>query len=674
MNKVHPIGEALSSPRRLATGGVSTGLRFASVGTVVCLLLSAAWARPQMTSLTLPAYMDKVLGGWAGQMIGVSYGSVYEFTAAGFIYDGPIRDWEPSFVTNALGQDDLYVEMTFLRALQEHGLNISDEQAGRAFAASRYGLAHANATGRENCRRGIMPPLSGHPNYNPHADDIDFQIEADVFGLITPGMPAAMTCLCDRFGHIMNYGDGVYGGMFIAGTYSAAFFEREVEKVLEQGLRCIPAESKYARLISDVLAYHRRKPEDWRGCWGMLEEKWAPQDLCPDGRGQPFNIDAKLNGGYVALALLYGGGDFQSTLELAVRCGQDSDCNASSAGGVLGTLLGYAGIPEAFRAGLPAIADQKFAFTEYSFNMLGEACAGLARRIIEANGGRIERTAAGEVWHVRRQAPRPPAKLEQWVDVDHDLQPRALPGIEGKRGVRVSWRPLARVARYRLFRSLAPEELGETIFSSRQAASWEDSGAPVGRLLSYTLEVRMADGLRSRSRPMKSFVLAGGPLNEPSDVNLARQPWAFPDAAVDRPTGSGLKDLRVIADGITANQNYDSFDGVNPSQEDWYAIFFARRTRVNELQYVEGNNFHDGGWWLSLTAQYLDPQSFTWRDCRNVQISPAYDFRDTQEGRVPCSRFKLTFEPVVCAGVRICGRPGGSAAFTSIAELEVYYR
>ena len=31
-----------------------------------------------------------------------------------------------------------------------------------------------------------MPPDSGHPRYNPHSDDIDFQIEADLFGLVAP--------------------------------------------------------------------------------------------------------------------------------------------------------------------------------------------------------------------------------------------------------------------------------------------------------------------------------------------------------------------------------------------------------------------------------------------------------------------------------------------------------
>ncbi len=55
----------------------------------------------------------------------------------------------------------------------------------------------------------------------------------------------------------------------------------------------------------------------------------------------PFNIDAKLNAAYVVMGLLYGNGDFTRTLEISTRAGQDSDCNPSTAGGVLATMIGY---------------------------------------------------------------------------------------------------------------------------------------------------------------------------------------------------------------------------------------------------------------------------------------------------------------------------------------------
>ena len=349
-------------------------------------------------------------------MVGVSYGSVYEFRAVGSTYDGPIREWQPEFISNALGQDDLYVEMTFLMSLDKHGVGVSQRQAALDFADSQYALWHANRWGRDNIRKGIMPPASGHPRFNPHADDIDFQIEADLFGLVCPGLPQASNRLCDKFGHLMNYGDGVYGGMFVAACYTAAYFERDVEKVVRSGLSAIPSRSRYAAVIRDVLAWYHENPGDWRHTWRKLESKWAGEDKCPDGAGKPFNIDAKMNGAYVVIALLYGGGDFEKTMEIAVRCGQDADCNASSAAGILGTILGYKRIPERFTAGLREIRGRNFAYTPYSFDTLAAVCERIAKDIVRGEGGQVIRRGGREVLLIPVQAPKPPQRLEQWVD------------------------------------------------------------------------------------------------------------------------------------------------------------------------------------------------------------------------------------------------------------------
>lgn len=356
-------------------------------------------------------YEDKCRGAWAGQMIGVSYGAPTEFQYNGRIIEGPLPEWKPERIRNAIGQDDCYVEITWLEALEEYGLDITWEQAGLYFAKGEYDLAHANRYGRENIRHGIMPPMSGHPQYNRHADDIDFQIESDVLGIICPAMPRASNRLCHIFGHIMNYGDGVYGGMFVAGMYTAAFTEsRDVRQVVEAGLACIPAESQYARCIADVIRWYDENPDDWKAAWRKIEDKWQDDIDCTPGN--PFNIDAKLNGAYVVVGLLYGEGDFGRTMEIATRCGQDSDCNPSTAAGVLGCMKGFSALDRhdaRYTAGLDAIADEKFAHTRYSYNELIPACRRMAEKIIVANGGRIEQDA-----YIIRALPPQPPPLEQW--------------------------------------------------------------------------------------------------------------------------------------------------------------------------------------------------------------------------------------------------------------------
>ena len=358
--------------------------------------------------LTREVLEDKVRGGWAGQIIGVSYGGPTEFQALGKTIEGEIA-WSPERVASAIHQDDLYVEMTFAEVMDRVGLDATTRQYGEMFRDSKYALWHANASARRNLNRGIEAPWSGHPRYNAHADDIDFQIEADFIGLMAPGLPRSANLYADRVGRVMNFGDGLYGGMFVAGMYAAAFFETDPRRVVEQGLLSIPAQSRYARLIADVLAWSARHPDDWRATWRLIQEKWDRDDACPDGALRPFNIDAKLNGAYVVLGLLYGGGDFAKTLEVSTRAGQDSDCNPSSAAGVLGVMLGYEAIPEAWRSGIPAMGGERFEYTRYSFEEIVASTLARAEKLILDAGGRVDADAV----EIPRQSPQAPP-LEQW--------------------------------------------------------------------------------------------------------------------------------------------------------------------------------------------------------------------------------------------------------------------
>lgn len=379
-----------------------------TIGITSQAVAAQAAGTPKLRSMSRQVLEDKIRGGWAGQMIGVSFGAPTEFRSNGKINESEIK-WAPDMVSNSIVQDDLYVEMTFAEVMDQVGLNATVEQYGDAFRDSQYELWHANAGARRALNQGIKAPWSGNPKYNFHADDIDFQIESDFIGLMTPGLPQAANKYADRVGHVMNYGDGVYGGMFFAGMYAAAFFESDPRKVVEAGLASIPAQSGYANVIRDVLDWSAKHPEDWKKTWQLIEDKWDRNDVCPDGALNNFNIDARLNGAYVALGLLYGKRDFATTLDISTRAGQDSDCNPSSAGGVLGVILGYNAIPEEWKSGIAKIADQKFDYTTYTFNTITESTIRRALKNIEMAGGKVTAT---EVF-IPRQQPKP-WKLEQW--------------------------------------------------------------------------------------------------------------------------------------------------------------------------------------------------------------------------------------------------------------------
>ena len=285
---------------------------------------------PALRRLPVETYRQKMIAGWIGQMVGVSYGAPTEFRyLARMISEQEVPSLHPGIVNEAFEQDDLYVEMTFLKSLESYGLDVSPAQAGIDFANSEYQLWFANLAARDNLRRGIAPPDSGHPAFSGYSDDIDFQIESDFAGLISPGLPNAAIALGETFGGIMNYGDGLYAGQFMACMYAEAFFESDPLALVQHGLTCIPAQSQYAEAIRDVTAWWQETPGDWQATWAKINEKYTLNPAyrlyssSQEARTPPeFNIDAKVNGAHVVLGLLYGDGDLLRTMSVAMRAGR----------------------------------------------------------------------------------------------------------------------------------------------------------------------------------------------------------------------------------------------------------------------------------------------------------------------------------------------------------------
>ena len=366
-------------------------VKLMAVAMLVVLSMASPGAATGERRLTLADYRDKMEGGWVAQMAGVEWGTPTEFKWVNRIVpEDKVPEWKPEMINGAFGNDDLYVEMTFLKTLARDGIDPDIRAAGIDFANSKYDLWCANLNGRINLRAGIAPPDSSHPAYHASPDDIDYQIEADYAGLICPGLPRRVQKLGDVFGRLVNYGDGLYAGVFVGGMYATAFFTEDRLEILEGGLACIPAESRYAKTVRDVIAWWRENPNDWEYAWRKLDAKHGP------GAGKfvtTAGIDAALNGASAVIGLLYGNGDLAKTIVIAMRCGYDSDCNPSTAAGVLGTSMGLKRIPETFRSGLKR--STKFNHSDFDFDSMTATCEALARKIVAAEGGRIVRDADG---------------------------------------------------------------------------------------------------------------------------------------------------------------------------------------------------------------------------------------------------------------------------------------
>ena len=385
---------------------------------IITIIFSGCNPKEPVREISEKTFEDKMKAAWIGQMVGVGWAAVTEFKwIDDIIPEDKVPEWENDMV-NQFGQDDMYVEINFMESMEKHGTDVSIRRAGINFANSTFGLAAANDRARENLRAGIAPPASSHPQYNINCEDIDYQIESDYSGIIAPGMSQVPVDLGAKFGRLMNYGDGMYAGQFIGGMYAAAYFENDIRTVIDKGLECIPDSSLYAICVRDIISWFEENPSDWQSTWTKVVDKYYRtldhQPYHNANREAWAGIDAKLNGAFAVMGLLYGRGDIDSTFYISTRCGFDSDCNPSSALGILFTMRGLSNIPEKYYTALDN--NKTFSGSEITFPKLMELSKRFAEQFIVKQGGKIEKRADGLNYYIIPSKKPILAKLERsWL-------------------------------------------------------------------------------------------------------------------------------------------------------------------------------------------------------------------------------------------------------------------
>jgi hypothetical protein len=148
-------------------------------------------------------------------------------------------------------------------------------------------------------------------------------------------------------------------------------------------------------------------------------------------------------------------------------------------------------------------------------------------------------------------------------------------------------------------------------------------------------------------------------------ANLAR---AAGTVAIDKTSHYGK--IAYLNDG-RRDLTEDSWDGEQKTVDQW-GYTWPRAYNVNRAVYTTGRMFPDGGWFTAADGglKVQVRQNLSWRDVTGLTVDPGYPY-DSSAG--PGKTYTLTFDNTWGDGIRVTGHPGGSAAFTSIAELEVYF-
>ncbi len=129
--------------------------------------------------------------------------------------------------------------------------------------------------------------------------------------------------------------------------------------------------------------------------------------------------------------------------------------------------------------------------------------------------------------------------------------------------------------------------------------------------------------------------------------------------------------LSVLNDGRT--EAFETSEDQDLKTLDWWGYVWPRRYAVNTLVYTAGPISDDGGWFgsgLRVQVRRRDDTGYHWVEVTGLRTDPPYPYDKAAAG----GTYALTFDAVDTDGVRLVGTPALPAAYTSIAQLEVYFR
>ena len=337
---------------------------------VLSSLVAAPGLRAKERAISHEQLMDKLSGFWIGQLLGNYIGFPFEnnyveepipvlvdrvYTAD---YDGDPalkintkdrRGHIPvlaSALRGAFSDDDTDIEFVTLHAVEKYGLDINYAEITQMWKTHINDFIWvANREARNLMDQGLVAPDTGRKQNNRHWFQIDPQLVNEIWSAFYPGMTqhAARRALWGA--RITNDDWGTHPTIAYGAMISAAFFEKDVRKLVDIGIEAMPNEGPFAEGIRDVVKWHAQH-RDWRETRDEIHDKYYAYKK-GDYEAPVSVVSSLANGLTGIMAVLYGEGDYLKTVGIATSAGYDCDNQAATTGGLIGVLAGLSGIGDA---------------------------------------------------------------------------------------------------------------------------------------------------------------------------------------------------------------------------------------------------------------------------------------------------------------------------------------
>ena len=170
------------------------------------------------------------------------------------------------------------------------------------------------------------------------------------------------------------------------------------------------------------------------------------------------------------------------------------------------------------------------------------------------------------------------------------------------------------------------------------------------------------------------------PVTE-ADDSLWIEGTATPIATVTLPDISGgsrnitdINDGYVPKEGDPYSMQYDTVTaiGKNEPHEEYIGLMFGRDCEVELIEFTEGGNFWDGGWFADGSMRVEVNIDYNWTET-DFTVTPDYPDSNSREDFLPdYETYTIRLDnPVKCRGIRLAGKAGGEANFISCGEFRV---
>ncbi len=252
-------------------------------------------------------------------------------------YDGEIEQM--------VSDDDVNYTLIGFEVVKRHGADFTTLDVGHTWMQQLpiCDTCTAERIAYRNLTNLVVPPRSATYR-NPYREWIGAQIRADYYGYANPGLPERAGEWAWRDASLSHVRNGIYGEMWVAAMLAAAYVLRDWKSVIHAGLAQIPAKCRLAEDINKIVNLHEQGAT-YDQVADAIHEQWDEHD-------HHGWCHTNSNAQVVAMALLWGENDYETTICRSVMHGFDTDCNGATAGSLWGVMHGADAIPDKWAAPL----------------------------------------------------------------------------------------------------------------------------------------------------------------------------------------------------------------------------------------------------------------------------------------------------------------------------------